>query len=291
MRRVFAFCIAAAALCGCSGKIHQAPVESRTTADIVDRELAGSREEILRELSRLRDVTRPEPAPFQEDAHVPEELKGYPAHLAWDGPIEKGLVELARKVDWKARKYGRAPEQDVMVHCDGTDSPHEILQKFDAQAGSRARVVVDAGSRTFKLIYSERVTSGGQGGHAARRGRDGKPRAPVQAPPRERMNHKLTLPATPPQAAAQTPPPAPAPAPKIEITPQAPTAPTRQMPPLQTAPTAPQAPAAAPQAAPEPKTPKADEKRGESEVFGNSQPTRLNGPDAGKLVDDMLGGK
>lgn len=191
---IFLFCISCI-LPSCGSRYRPLPEEEVQT-DVVERELVRSRAEILSRLSELQAVTTPRPLPMPSNATAPYDLS-YPANLYWEGPIEQGLASLGLRVGWRARRYGPNPAHDIIVSCDPSDTGFEVIQKFQAQAGSRARITIDEGGKTFKLNYGSDIVAGYR---RTRKHRNRKPtptqvkRTKKQDFPKVPSSHKPTLP-------------------------------------------------------------------------------------------------
>lgn len=200
MRRKYfliAALVAALTLPACTKRRAPAPVMHEP--GIVDRELKRSRAEILSRLSELQDASVPQPPYFPETRTLAIDLQ-HPLRLVWEGPLDQGLASVATRIGWKAKRFGGKPVHDIIVFCESDDTGAEILEKFQAQAGNRARITVDEAAKLIKVTYGSDIPKG-KYRHTRRAV---KPRKPIRVnarPGREAVKvpstHKPTIPADP----------------------------------------------------------------------------------------------
>lgn len=159
--RVLAVLLLASTLGGCAGspgwerpRPGPAPVPADRQQDWMAQQLAaaaGRAEAALGRLSRI-EATRDPIAWREEPEVVPDELL-HQVSLDWTGPLSEVTRRLAGLSGFTFQEVGARPVQPVIVDVHAVERPViSVLREVGYQAGTRAKVVVDARRSVVELV-------------------------------------------------------------------------------------------------------------------------------------------
>lgn len=126
-------------------------VQAPTTVDLALAEAVRKSSDALATLSRVESTKNP-PA-FIAEVEVPEELKR-PVTLDWHGPMPALAEMLAQRLLYRYSEIGTPNPTPIIVtvKVDG-DPVHKVLEDIGLQAGSKATLVVNPGSRLIEVRH------------------------------------------------------------------------------------------------------------------------------------------